>query len=238
MKIKNKELDMNIVFIVIYVVGMSLGDNLSRVIGVEKIITVIVSILITIFLFLYIKRKDLMEKYGLKRVEGKSREYLYFIPLILISSVNIWFGVKMNMPIMGSIFYAFTMIFAGIIEEILFRGMLYKEMAESNEKSAMIVSSLLFGVGHIVNLFNGSGAELVANMCQVVYAISVGFMFVVLFKKYGSIIPCIITHSLLNALSTFNNEEMANRFIIPVSLFMVIVSVLYSIYLFKKKREV
>ena len=238
MKIKNKELDMTIVFIVIYVVGMSLGDNLSRMIGVEKIITVIVSILITIFLFLYIKRKDLMEKYGLKRVEGKSREYLYFIPLILISSVNIWFGVKMNMPIMGSIFYAFTMIFAGIIEEILFRGMLYKEMAESNEKSAMIVSSLLFGVGHIVNLFNGSGAELVANMCQVVYAISVGFMFVFLFKKCGSIIPCIITHSLLNALSTFNNEEMANRFIIPVSLFMVIVSVLYSIYLFKKKREV
>ena len=165
MKIKNKELDMTIVFIVIYVVGMSLGDNLSRIIGVEKRITVIVSILITIFLFLYIKRKDLMEKYGLKRVEGKSREYLYFIPLILISSVNIWFGVKMNMPIMGSIFYAFTMIFAGIIEEILFRGMLYKEMAESNEKSAMIVSSLLFGVGHIVNLFNGSGAELVANMC-------------------------------------------------------------------------
>ena len=238
MKIKNKELDMTIVFIVIYVVGMSLGDNLSRMIGVEKFITVIVSILITIFLFLYIKRKDLIEKYGLKRVEGKSREYLYFIPLILISSVNIWFGVKMNMPIMGSIFYAFTMIFAGIIEEILFRGMLYKEMAESNEKSAMIVSSLLFGVGHIVNLFNGSGAELVANMCQVVYAISVGFMFVVLFKKCGSIIPCIITHSLLNALSTFNNEEMANRFIIPVSLFMVIVSVLYSIYLFKKKREV
>ena len=238
MKIKNKELDMTIVFIVIYVVGMSLGDNLSRMIGVEKIITVIVSILITIFLFLYIKRKDLMEKYGLKRVEGKSREYLYFIPLILISSVNIWFGVKMNMPIMGSIFYAFTMIFAGMIEEILFRGMLYKEMAESNEKSAMIVSSLLFGVGHIVNLFNGSGAELVANMCQVVYAISVGFMFVVLFKTCGSIIPCIITHSLLNALSTFNNEEMANRFIIPVSLFMVVVSVLYSIYLSIKKTEV
>ena len=129
------------------------------------------------------------------------------------------------------------MILAGIIEEILFRGMLYKEMAESNEKSAMIVSSLLFGVGHIVNLFNGSGAELVSNMCQVVYAVSVGFMFVILFKRCKSIIPCIITHSLLNALSTFSNEEMANKFIIPVSLFMVVVSLLYSIYLSKKKTE-
>lgn len=237
MKIKNKELDMTIVFIVIYVVGMSLGDNLSRMIGVEKFITVIVSILITIFLFLYIKRKDLMEKYGLKRVEGKSKDYFYYIPLILLSSVNLWFGVKMNMTLISSMLYALTMILAGVIEEILFRGMLYKEMAESNEKSAMIVSSLLFGVGHIVNLFNGSGAELVSNMCQVVYAVSVGFMFVILFKRCKSIIPCIITHSLLNALSTFSNEEMANKFIIPVSLFMVVVSLLYSIYLSKKKTE-
>ena len=34
MKSRNKELDMTIVFIVIYVVGMSLGDNISRTIGV------------------------------------------------------------------------------------------------------------------------------------------------------------------------------------------------------------
>ena len=237
MKSRNKELDMTIVFIVIYVVGMSLGDNISRTIGVEKLMTAIVSLIITVSLFLYIKRKDLMEKYGLKRVEGKSKDYLYYIPLILLSSVNLWFGVKMNMPLISSMLYALTMILAGIIEEILFRGMLYKEMAESNEKSAMIVSSLLFGVGHIVNLFNGSGAELVSNMCQVVYAVSVGFMFVILFKRCESIIPCIITHSLLNALSTFSNEEMANKFIIPVSLFMVVVSLLYSIYLSKKKTE-
>lgn len=235
MKSKNKELDMTIVFIVVYVVAMSLGDTVSRSIGVEKSITVIVSFLITVFLFLYIKRKDLMEKYGLKRVEGKSREYLYYVPLLLIASVNIWFGVRMNMSIFESTLYALTMIFAGIIEEILFRGMLYKEMAENNKNRALIVSSLLFGVGHIVNLFNGSGAELVSNMCQVIYAVSVGFMFVMLFKKSGSILPCIVTHSLLNVLSTFNNEEKANKYIIPVSLFMVVVSVLYSIYLYRKK---
>ena len=74
MKNKNKELDMTIVFIVIYVVGMSLGDNISRTIGVEKLMTAIVSLIITVTLFLYIKRKDLMEKYGLKRVEGKSKD--------------------------------------------------------------------------------------------------------------------------------------------------------------------
>ena len=52
MKSKNKELDMTIVFIVVYVVAMSLGDTVSRSIGVEKSITVIVSFLITVFIFL------------------------------------------------------------------------------------------------------------------------------------------------------------------------------------------
>ena len=53
MKSRNKELDMTIVFIVIYVVGMSLGDNISRTIGVEKLMTAIVSLIITVSLFLY-----------------------------------------------------------------------------------------------------------------------------------------------------------------------------------------
>ena len=57
MKSKNKELDMTIVFIVVYVVAMSLGDTVSRSIGVEKSITVIVSFLITVLIILYIKKK-------------------------------------------------------------------------------------------------------------------------------------------------------------------------------------
>lgn len=35
------------------------------------------------------------------------------------------------------------------------------------------MSSVTFGMGHIVNLFNGSGAKLVSNLCQVKYAIVV-----------------------------------------------------------------
>lgn len=233
----NKEKDMTFPFIVVYVVSMSLGDIISGKIGVEKSVTFPLSLAMVVFLFVYLSRKTLLHRYGLGRVQGKGRDYLYYFPLALIASVNIWFGVSLNMSVGESILYALTMVNAGIIEEILFRGMLYKELAETNEKSAIIVSSLLFGVGHIVNLFNGSGAELVSNICQVFYAFSVGLMFVILFRKSGSIWPCIVTHSTLNALSTFNNGEKANQYIIPVSLFMIFASLLYSIYLIKKREE-
>ena len=44
-----------------------------------------------------------------------------------------------------------------------------------NVKSAIVISSVTFGIGHIINLFNGSGMELVNNLCQIVFAIAVGF---------------------------------------------------------------
>ena len=71
----------------------------------------------------------------------------------------------------------------------------------------MIVSSVTFGIGHLVNLFNGSGMDLVNNICQICFAIAVGFLFVTIFYHGGSLLPCIITHSAINSLGTFVNEE-------------------------------
>ena len=75
-------------------------------------------------------------------------------------------------------------------------------------KSAVIVSSVTFGIGHIVNLINGSGAELPSNLLQVTYAIAIGFAFVMIYYKTKSLLPCIFTHSIFNGLSAFSNEAV------------------------------
>lgn len=46
-------------------------------------------------------------------------------------------------------------------------------MCRDHVNVAIIVTGILFGVGHIVNLFNGRGTELAANLCQVVYAAAI-----------------------------------------------------------------
>ena len=71
---------------------------------------------------------------------------------------------------------------------------------------AIIISSVTFGVGHLINLFNGSGMDLAANLCQICFAIAIGFLLVTIFYRGGSLFPCILTHSAINALSTFANE--------------------------------
>lgn len=52
---------------------------------------------------------------------------------------------------------------------------------KNNIRSAVIISSVTFGIGHIINLFNGSGMNLVNNLCQIVFAIAVGFLLVTIF---------------------------------------------------------
>ena len=121
------------------------------------------------------------------------------------------------------------MINVGFIEEIIFRGFLFKMMEKTNIKSAIIVSAITFGIGHIINLLNG--AELIPTLLQVCYATSIGFLFVIIFYKSKSLIPCIITHCLVDSLSIFNIENTISTYIAPVIL--TIVPIIYSIYISK-----
>ena len=71
---------------------------------------------------------------------------------------------------------------------------------------AVVISSITFGIGHIVNLFNASGMDLVLVIGQIVFAVGAGFMLVEVMLKSGSLWPCIIFHFVNNALSIFENE--------------------------------
>ena len=126
------------------------------------------------------------------------------------------------------------MLMIGFLEEIIFRGFLYKGLKKNGMLFATIVTSLTFGFGHILNLFNGTAV--VATLIQIITAISIGFLFVTIFDKCKSLWPCIITHSIVNALSIFNNNDsFVSAYIAPV--FLIIIPILYTIYL-RKKLEI
>lgn len=169
--------------------------------------------------------------YGLTKVKD-AKKYLYFIPLIIIGTVNIWNGIKIKNSTSEILFHVLTMINVGFIEEIIFRGFLFKMMAKDNIKSAIIVSSITFGIGHIVNLLNG--ADLIPTLMQICYAISIGYLFVTIFYKSKSLVPCIITHSLINALSIFNAEN-STSYIVPIIL--TLIPLAYAIYINKTIKE-
>ena len=170
--------------------------------------------------------------YGLTKVRD-FKKYLYFLPLLIIVSVNLWNGFNINNTATEILFHILTMLNIGFIEEIIFRGFLFKMMAKNNVKSAIIVSAITFGAGHIVNLF--VGAELIPTLIQICYAASIGYLFVIIFYKSQSLVPCIVTHSLVNSLSIFNVENTLSLYIAPVIL--IIVPLGYGFYINKKIKE-
>lgn len=215
--------------IIIYIaVNSFCVQNFGYTSSVSFVVNTILSLTL-IAIILVLKRTSY---YGLKKVENP-RQYLYFIPLFIIVTVNLWNGVNINRSTNEIVFHILTMINIGFIEEIIFRGFLFKMMAKNSLKSAIIVSAVTFGAGHVINLING--AELIPTLIQICYATSIGYLFVVMFHKSKSLIPCIITHSLVNSLSVFNVENTLSTYIAPV--FLTVIPMAYAVYINKKVRE-
>lgn len=197
-----------VAWIIAYVVLSSTGDNISAALGITKIVTLPILIAMSAILYFFVRKNGLAEKYGLCRSRLPAAKLLYYIPLLIMLTVNLWYGVAMNLSPLETMLYVLSMFCVGFLEEVIFRGLLFRAMAKDGVKSAIIVSSVTFGIGHIVNLVNGSGAELLPNLLQVMYAVAIGFAFVMLYCRTGSLMVCIITHSVFNGLSAFANQAV------------------------------
>lgn len=211
-----------ILLIVIYVL---LNSYCIQNFGVTDYRSVIINTIFSILLIALIILLKKVKYYGLRKVTDL-KKYLYFIPLLLIGTVNLWNGISINNSKSEIICHILTMINVGFIEEIIFRGFLFKMMSKSNVKSAIIVSSITFGIGHIVNLLNG--ADLIPTLMQICYAISLGYLFVIIFYKSKSLIPCIITHVLINSLSIFNT---INKTSYAHVILLIIMTLFYAVYI-------
>lgn len=234
-KLYNKsELWFSIIFIVIYIVGASLCDLFSDMINISKIFTFCFLFVLSLFLFVWIKKNNLSEKYGLCLPKYKAKSFLFYIPLLILVTTNFWFGIKLNYNLIECLFNVLTMLCVGFVEEIVFRGFLFKSLEKDNVKMAIIISSVTFGVGHLVNMLSNGFNNLLPNICQVFYAMAVGFLFVVIFYRGGSLIPCILTHSLVNAFSIFQNTQAISPLIdVLISIAIIVVSIIYSLILLK-----
>ena len=230
------ELWFSIIWIIAYVVLFSIADGLSEKTGYMKSITALVGILLSTIIIIFLKKNNLLEKYGLCPFKGNLKSFLYFIPLLAILTVNLWNGVRMNTSVINTILFITSMICVGFLEEIIFRGFLFVGMSQNSIKSAIVVSSITFGIGHIVNLLNGG--DFVPTLLQVFYAIAIGFLFTIMFYKSKSLIPCIIVHAVFNSLSIFSVENSSMTLDIITAVFLCVVSIGYALWILNKTKEV
>ena len=226
---QKSEITFAILWIVIYTVGMG---TLQNNFGLDSLWHMLGLIVISAAIFLFVKKNGLMEKYGLAGWAKNSRAMLWFIPLWLLSCLNLFSGFQPDYPVPGLIYAAVSMTLVGFAEELIFRGFLFKAMLkDGNVKAAVIVSSVTFGMGHIMNLFTGH--DLVETLNQVVFAVAVGFVFTLVFYKSGSLLPGILAHSFIDVISVFASDEGSQLMNLILHIVTIVVSAAYCLYLGK-----
>ncbi len=219
-------------WIIAYCVLLSMGDSLSALVGIEKSVTLAIGIILSAILLLFLKKNGLFADYGLCSPKTSAKSMLYYIPIFVMLTANLWYGVILNYGALETVLYILAMLCVGFLEEVIFRGLLFEAMRKDSVKAAIIVSSVTFGIGHIINLINGSGAELLPNLLQVIYATAAGFMFVMMYYKSKSLIACIAAHGLFNALSVFANEATATTEMrILSAILLTVITGSYALYL-------
>ena len=209
---EKNELIFSLVWIALYVIVMNIAlqfcggfDNLASKTPGQLLIPVACSIILAAAATLWILRNGLSQKYGLCHFANQAKAFLWFIPLAVMSCTNLKNGVGLCAPVSVSLLMALNLAIGGYLEEIIFRGFLFRAMAKDNLRTAIIVSAVTFGAGHIVNLANT--ADTLGVLLQICYAIVIGFLYTVIVWKGGSLWPCIASHVFVNGSSVFSLEQ-------------------------------
>lgn len=202
--------------------------------GDESIWMLLVLSAIAVGITVFVKTNDLEGKYGLKSWPKNGRKYLYFIPMWIAATGNVWGGFELSFNGIHQVFAVLSMLLIGYIEEMIFRGFLFTAMIPKDGiKVSVIVSAVTFGIGHIVNLLAGQAS--LETVMQVFFAIAWGFIFTAVFYKSGSILPCVLAHGMVNSLAEFGKDSNVLGWVYVGATIMI--ALLYCPYLFKLPAE-
>jgi len=182
-------------------------------------------------IFVFVKRHGLLGRYGLVKWRGTAGDYLYFLPMLVLMTGNLWGGLSPAYEGWAQVFAVFSMLLVGFIEELIFRGFLFRALLERNsERAAISISAVTFGIGHLVNLFAGQGG--LESLIQVVFAIAWGYLLTFVFYKSGSLLVCILVHGLVDVFDKFAAPE--NELGLTYPIVTIILSLAYCLYLSRR----
>lgn len=195
-----------------YVVVMNIAlrfcngfDNLEEKTAGQLLVPVVCILVLAVLCTVWIIQNGLTGHFGLCRIQKNAKSFLYFLPLILMSCINLKNGLYLPAPPLVAVLMMTQLAIAGYLEEIIFRGFLFRGMVRDNLTTAILVSAVTFGAGHIVNLANTE--DTLGVVLQVCYAIVIGFLYTILVYRGGSLWPCIASHVFVNGSSVFAREQ-------------------------------
>jgi uncharacterized protein len=130
---------------------------------------------------------------GFVRAQGRGQLsifWLAFIPPVVNLVIG---GIHLPNLQVGLTFLVLALM-VGFSEEVFFRGLIMRAILPHGAWKAAIISSLLFGLTHSLNVLSGSNSFY--TLLQIGYALAIGFCFAAMAIRTGLIWPLVLAHFL------------------------------------------
>lgn len=171
-----------------------------------------------------------------------SKALLIVIPALIISINNFpifaYFDGRTDLvePVYTVYLFALECLSIGFFEEIIFRGLILTLFLKKLPKTkqgvfqAVVLSSLVFGAVHLLNLF--TGASFGNTILQIGYSFLVGMMWAVMYLKTKNIWIVMALHASYNFFGQviFQLGNVTNRYDVYTIVITLLLSVLVTVY--------
>lgn len=155
---------------------------------------------IAALLLLYLLSGKRYARYGFRSFGSiPGRELWFYLPLaadiilVVVNGLTNGFREVSALQWFGLLGLALLVAF---VEETLYRGLILNLLLKKGIRAAILTSSLLFSLTHLLNLMGGQ--DLAATLLQLAYAFLVGLSLALLYVRHKTLLPLIAFHFLHN----------------------------------------
>lgn len=196
------------------------------------------ALVISVMIGLIIMKKSrfTLSNFGFRANEkGSFRKVWWYIPLIVVEILPLAIvGFSSEVTGLQYIILLFFTIAVGFNEEIYFRGLAFKFMEEKGRKQAVIWTSAVFGVLHLVNVFNSKTTLYV--ILQMFFAFLVGIVLAEIVSITKSLWALIIWHASHDYISSVTGDALDKTALIILAI-QVVILLVFAIAMWQIKKE-
>ena len=226
--------------IVMTLVNLGLGllaFLLSKLFGFPEPVTIIVALLFSTALPLaFIWWLHWWEDAGFVGAT-QNAQVLWFPLVIMVLPILVFGAAELEVGMVR--LFVVALFLTGLSEEAMSRGLLLRTLLPLGKWYAVLVTAVLFGLGHITQ-FLFLGLPLTDNLLQIADTIAFGIFFAAVRLRIGSIWPLIIIHMFEDVFHVLSGSVPGAILEMPIVIKIVVavLQVAYAIYILRKPNVV
>lgn len=143
------------------------------------------------------------ETIGFRRLNKK---HIYLLVIPALPMIGNMLGSYKQIEIGFYIYYLLLNLLVGFVEEGIYRGLMLRVLLKKGVWKAVIITSMLFSLSHIMNAL--AGWNWLHVLLQLGYAFAFGFGWAAFALRTGAIWPLMLVHFLGNFFSFIKAEDL------------------------------